>query len=415
MVDERDIHGKKQSVKRVIEKIREDSEICSENAEIVQEFNRFLKSVRNVKVDRREFYLNKLSKLAKWADKPFREMEKEDIKKIQARIEEEDYTEWTKHDYLTALKKFFQWLHRDETDNYRWKSQTYPVIVRDIDTSVGKDANKLPKNLPERREVEKMVEVCKNSRDKAILMALYDGGFRVGEFLNMKVGHLKQMQRGISVTVHGKTGSRQVLMPMAEPHLNRWLDDHPHPDDESYLWVNVSNHNYGEPLAYQSLRKRLKILKERADLSCKVNPHAFRKASATFYAQHLNEVQMCDRYGWVYGSEMPRIYIKKSGKRTNNAVLKAHGIETEEEEKEQELKPKVCERCGTSNPHDAEKCRKCGMLLDKSKVTEKPVSESKLEEKVMEMIKEDPEKWGSVLLDAMEESKVEATDNRVNG
>ncbi|OKY78506.1 MAG: XerD/XerC family integrase [Candidatus Methanohalarchaeum thermophilum] len=157
-----------------------------------------------------------------------------------------------------------------------------------------------------------MVKKCKNSRDKAILIALYDGGFRVGEFLNIKIGHLEHMDKAISVVVHGKTGSRNVLMPIAEPYLNRWLENHPDPRNENYLWVNISNRNYGDPLSYQSLRKMLKKMKDEANLGCKVNPHALRKASATYYAQHLNKVQLCDRYGWVYGSDMPRVYIKKS-------------------------------------------------------------------------------------------------------
>lgn len=405
MVDERDIHKRKRRIGTVLQRIKKSDEILQENAETIRQFNDHLKTVRSLKVDRRHFYLNRISTIAKWVEKPFKEMEKRHVKKIQARIEEKDYTEWTKHDYLTALKKFFQWLHRDELDGYSWKSKDYPDIVKNVDTSVGKDAHRLPNNLPEREEVEKMVNQCKNSRDKAILMTLFDGGFRVGEFLNMEVGHLNQMDRGVSVSVHGKTGSRQVLMPMAEPHLNKWLDDHPCPENGSYLWVNVGNHRYGAPLSYQSLRKRLKVLRKRADLDCKVNPHAFRKASATFYAQHLNEVQLCDRYGWVYGSDTPRIYIKKSGKRTNNAVLKAHGIKTKEKQREKQFKPENCSRCGEANPHDAERCRNCGMLLDKAKVTQ---AENKIEDRVIKMIQQNPEKWGSVLLDALQKSKNKA-------
>ena len=66
------------------------------------------------------------------------------------------------------------------------------------------------------------------------------------------------------------------------------------------------------------------------------------------------------------------------------------------------MKPRESERCGTSNPQDAESCRNCGLVLDKSKITEKTED---LESKVIEMIENDPDKWDSVLLDALEESK----------
>lgn len=180
-----------------------------------------------------------------------------------------------------------------------------------VDVSVGKDAYRLPKNLPGKDEIKQMVEVCNNSGDRAILTTLFDGGFRIGEFLNIKVGDLGRKARGISLTVHGKTGSRHVLMPMAEPYINRWLEDHPNPQNDSYIWVNIGNYN----LEYRALSKILKSTRDRAGVSCDINPHSFRKASASFYAQHLNEIQMCDRYGWVYGSDMPRIYIRSSGRR----------------------------------------------------------------------------------------------------
>lgn len=404
-MDERDIHEREKRIEAVLSRIEDSEEIISENAEALKDFNTHLKTVRSVKTDRRHFYLNRVSKIAKWVDKPFSEFERDDVKEIQGRIEEEDYSEWTKHDYLTALKKFFQWLHRDKLDNYAWKSDQYPDLVKNIDTSVGKDANKLPTNLPTKEDIKEMIEVCRNSRDKAILMTLFDGGFRVGEFLNIQVGDLEEKPRGISVIVHGKTGSRQVLLPLAEPYLSKWLDDHPDADDDAYLWVNVGNRNFGEPMKYDALRRKLKRLKDRAELSCKVNPHAFRKASATFYAHHLNEVQMCDRYGWVYGSDMPGIYIKQSGERTNNAVLSAVGIKEKEETKEKELKPKVCPRCETKNEFDSERCKKCGKLLDGSKVQEETITESDLEEKMMGLLEKDPDKWAEVFMEVVEKSE----------
>ncbi|MFO7968047.1 MAG: tyrosine-type recombinase/integrase [Archaeoglobaceae archaeon] len=402
MVDERDIHRTKGRLTSTLKHIEDSPEILEENVKTIKGFNDYLRALRSVNIDRRQFYIGRLSILAKWFDKPFMEATRDDILKIQGMIEEGDYTEWTKHDYLLTLKKFFQWLYRDQLSHYHWKSTEYPDVIRDIHVSVGKDANKLPKNLPGKDKVKKMVDNCNNSRNRAIFMTLFDGGFRVGEFLNIKVGDLERKTRGISLIVHGKTGSRHVLMPMAEPYINRWLEDHPNPQNNSYLWVNIGNYNRKKPLEYRALSKILKSARDKAGLSCEINPHAFRKASASFYAQHLNEIQMCDRYGWVYGSDMPRIYIRSSGKETDNAVLRAHGL-AEEAETDEGLKPRVCNRCSTANPYDSKWCRNCGMVLDKSQVTE---AEDEAESRLMEMIQSNPEKWGSVLLDAMEKSKM---------
>lgn len=95
----------------------------------------------------------------------------------------------------------------------------------------------------------------------------------------------------------------------------------------------------------------------------------------------------------------------------NNAVLKAFGVEVNEEEKEKEFAPRKCIRCGTSNPHDSERRRNCGMLLDGSKVTEEPISKDKLESELMNMIEKNPGKWSSVFLRALEKSKSEVADS----
>lgn len=75
----------------------------------------------------------------------------------------------------------------------------------------------------------------------------------------------------------------------------------------------------------------------------------------------------------------------------------------EEAETDEGLKPRICNRCRTTNPYNSKWCGNCGMVLDKSQVAE---TEDDVEGRLIEMIQGNPEKWGSVLLDAMEKSKM---------
>ena len=64
---------------------------------------------------------------------------------------------------------------------------------------------------------------------------------------------------------------------------------------------------------YDGVRMLLKKLGQRA-LKKKVNAHLFRHSSATYYAgQGMDYFQLCKRYGWAIGSNVPQIYIDRSG------------------------------------------------------------------------------------------------------
>ena len=61
-------------------------------------------------------------------------------------------------------------------------------------------------------------------------------------------------------------------------------------------------------------------------------------------------------------------------------------------------------------PHDAKRCRNCGLLLDRPKVTEEHISKDRLEGEPVKMIEKNLDKWGSVFLDALEKTKSGAAD-----
>ena len=44
-----------------------------------------------------------------------------------------------------------------------------------------------------------------------------------------------------------------------------------------------------------------------------VHYHLFRHSSSTFYATKLNRQELCYRYGWMFSSNMPDVYISRAG------------------------------------------------------------------------------------------------------
>ena len=58
---------------------------------------------------------------------------------------------------------------------------------------------------------------------------------------------------------------------------------------------------------------------------------------------------------------MGSTYVHLSGKNTDDAVLKMHGLERKEEVND--MKPTKCNNCNSLNPPGKERCMKCGNEL----------------------------------------------------
>lgn len=303
-----------------------------------------------------------LRQVAKWLGKPFRTATRADVERLVAQIERMKYAEWTKSSFRVAIKKFYRWL--------LGKDEKYPRQVSWIQGNIPPDRKPMPKqsDLVTEQEVEVLIKKASNARDQAFIAFLWDAGGRIGEIGTLSIHDLTFDRYGAVAQLHGKTGARQVRAIQATPYLARWLDQHPQRGDSNApLWVSTSNMNRGQPLGYAALRKVLKVTFHRAGITKRSNPHSFRHARATHLANHLTEFQMNQHFGWAQGSDMPRTYVHLSGRDTDEAMLRLHGIQVEKDDLgERKLQPRVCPRCDTLNTYDAQFCRKCGSALQLS-------------------------------------------------
>jgi hypothetical protein len=64
-------------------------------------------------------------------------------------------------------------------------------------------------------EIKKMVKACESTRDRAILMMLYDGGFRIGELGKLTWGQVSFDTYGAVVNVDEKTGKPRYVRLLA--------------------------------------------------------------------------------------------------------------------------------------------------------------------------------------------------------
>ena len=268
-----------------------------------------------------------------------------------------EYEPWTKVTYFRILKKYYrQTLKKSQFeklfDGVKVKQPKPKVTTSDLITQ---------------DEMYRIIENCKNARDRAIFSTLYDSGCRIGELLKMKVGGVRMDSYGaiLEVPWETKTGFRNVrIVGDSIAYLRAWLDSHPYQNKpEAWLFCNIADEVRGNRMTYDDVYSILRKVTKRAGITKRIHPHLFRHTHASLLASKPMSADVFeDQMGWISGSKQRATYVHLSGKQTDIATLKALGIEVDDE-KNDEAKPKKCPRCGEFNASNSSYCRKCWLPL----------------------------------------------------
>jgi integrase/recombinase XerD len=316
--------------------------------------------VKGVSKQRSVKYVNHLIVLARTAGCALETLDRKGVEALVSCVNAANYTEHTKHDYKVILKKYFQWLRKCDEDE-----QEYPDEVRWIKTRF-KKKRLVPEALIKPEEVAKMAGAADNLRDRAFVLTHYDGGFRIGETLSMKVQNVEFDKYTAVVRVDGKTGPRRVRLTISTPALAAWLSIHPFRNKpDAAVWIGVGTVGKNKPLTYAGARSLLKRLAQRTGLKKRIYTHLMRHSRATELATILTEAQMKEHFGWVPGSYMPSTYVHLSGRDVDGAILKAHGISVDEGSMSgAKITLTKCPRCAKDITSEDQFCPACGMVLD---------------------------------------------------
>lgn len=294
------------------------------------------------------FYANRLKKLSEYLGKDFKEATEKDLRNVVYHIQNNGYTEQTIHSFLVSIKRFYKWLDGND--------KTYPEKVAFIKITRIRKTKEIDEILTI-NEVRELVRNANSIRNKAVIYCLYSSGARVGEFLQMKIKHVKFEKDGIWLHIpEGKTSSREIPLDFCFKEMTDWLSSHPLKDDpDAPLWITKSDEKY-YTLSYQRLREILKETAKISRIKKRVYPHLLRHSRLTKGAKDgWSEYQLKLFAGWTKSSDMAEVYIHMSGR---DLKTLRNGID---------VKPKkdviVCPRCKIDNNPNNKFCS-CGLLLD---------------------------------------------------
>ena len=263
-------------------------------------------------------YISTLKIIATQINADFNKVEKRDLFIFVSKLEQSNKSDWLKHDYKVALKKFYKWYLKDDN----------PELTKWIKASISRKDRKLPEEMLIEEDILKMINCAKKKSDKAIIAILWDIGARVGEIGNLRIKHIKFDECGATVNLKGKTGYRRVRAVFSVEYLQAWLLEHPDRDNpDAPLWTTFdSKGDLIKPLHYGSIRMKIKRLAKKAKINKRIHPHLFRHSRCTYIANYLTEAQMNVYFGWIQGSEMSSVYVHLSGRDVDYAILKANGV-----------------------------------------------------------------------------------------
>jgi len=346
------------AIEKRIKTLIEKDNLSKTNTELIIRFVK--KSIIQGIGERRAIkYFGILKNIANWLGKDFDKATKEDIERIVGYIATSNYQEWTKWSYRVIIKLFWKWL--EGNDEY------YPEKVKWIKAKQMSAKIKPPEDLITREELEKIIALCSNNRDKCIIALLYESGIRIGELLNLKVKNVELNSNPVKLFVDSQKTKTRRKIPIVEsvPYIVKWLEEHPDPKPNSPLFVKIHRkRNKNCRMHYENIYKLMRKINEKLDNGKKIYPHLFRHSRASELANYLTEAQMCKYFGWAMGSDMPAVYVHLSGRDIDNAIMNIYGIEKKPDIVQKKLTPKLCPRCKKENLPTARYCENCGLTLN---------------------------------------------------
>jgi integrase len=295
--------------------------------------------------------------LAAWLNKDFSTATKTDLIRLVTDIDSKNYSEYTKYDFKIVLKMFYKWL--------KGKDEEFPKVIKWLKPKLNNKAHKLPEELLTVEEAQTLANSTTNSRDKALILLLYESGCRIGELLYLKLRNVQFDNYGAVLIVNGKTGSRRVRIIASVQILSQWLQEHPDKGNpDAPLWPARLARYQPIPCAYPSILAMLKRTQKESGIRKRIYPHLFRHSRATSLASKLTEAQMKEYFGWTQGSEMAATYVHLSGRDVDSTLLQMYSLKDKPIEKEPKLDLRICPRCKERNSPTQSFCGKCGNPFD---------------------------------------------------
>lgn len=288
----------------------------------------------------------------------FSEITRDDLFSSISKLNQSRYKRNTRNDHIVILKQFFSWLIRRQLTKIK-KEELDEISAPGVDSESTE-----AKDLLTRDEVIQIVKACKNLRDRAIVVTLYESAARISELARVRWGDLEYTENGIiNLTIHDEKTQKKRYAPLllSIEYLAAWRSGYPGiPSNDAIAFPDSIS---GEMLEYRAILQQITRAAARAKIGKRCNPHVFRKSRLTEMVREGYQESVIKEIGWANpSSQMLKTYIKLGKDDVLNEFMTRSGIK-KREEKAKDNAPRQCSYCFAMNSPISDFCHKCGAPL----------------------------------------------------
>jgi integrase len=280
----------------------------------------------------------------------------------------------TKQDVINFLAKHEDlrtkeiiWIKLNNLFNFVERAE----VTEDLRPESKKKRN-IIKNVLSPKEIQKMIMVCDNLRDKAIISLLADAGLRCSEATAIRIRDLEEDEYGMKLHIfESKTGEGIVRLTNSVPDIKAWLNAFPVRDEhgdipkDEFLLISFRNQHKGhkgKDFTDTGLRNMLRKIRERAGISKEIYPHIFRHSVGHRMVKEGYKPQDIQKHLRHSSITSTQIYFNYRYEDYEDALLEKKGLKSKDEKKlkaDKSLEPRKCFHCSHVNPCHVQFCERC--------------------------------------------------------
>lgn len=359
-----------------------EEELDPENAEAIREFVDYCAAQGLTEVRQQRSAQSLRTVINKFAPDDFRleGASESELKQLIAGLHRSDYADSTKHTIKSVVKKFY----KVENGGHEQPDKTKFFTVR-----TGKDTTVTREDLFKDDELKRLFGSVQRTRDRAMLMVLYETAARPAELLSLNVADFTSNGKGDFIHLQGSkdTPNRTNQLVRTGRTMREWLAQHPFGgelgginDPSAPMWVKTEQQSCihcgdapyshedtcdyepdrSDRLSYAGFYYRFKKACEKAGIpENKTRPYNLRHTRLTEVATFMGYEQLNKFAGWVPGSSRAKVYVHLNNDDVNKAIREEYSLTNGEDEQEQV----ECPFCNTVNQARHSECRQCGRAM----------------------------------------------------
>jgi len=375
----------KQYAARSIDKALSDGRLTTKDAKFVKEFLAEVNIQNNLSAKRRFKLASNLITALSFLPSSVTEWDLNDVyegfdslqnatKKIDSSRGRagEEYSVNTRADLVRILKRFVLWMIDSGYLSLN-AEKIKKVRVPGYEPKAGGDESCLSGE-----EIIKLINQPKTIRYRSFISILYESGCRIHELAELRWKDVDWQVWGCTITTRGKTGrERRIPIIIYREHLAKWRSEHPEPENpDAHVFLNLHN----KPLKYQNVVKYLKKFARDAGIKKPFTPHMMRHTRITDVLRNGMSETLAKKIYWGnLTTDMIKVYAHLTDDDARNEMARLAGVDIEDRESDNTLKPIQCGSCTATMPPGSRFCGRCGMPL-----TRQAIKDVKTAERVVE-------------------------------